>query len=547
LNANRIAGLVVAGLIVSLTAESAEFVDVAAARGVRFVHSDYRTGEKYYPETTASGGGWIDFDGDGDLDLYLLQGAPPPDSTEMATGNVLFENRNGTFHDVTETAGVGDRGFGMGLCVGDADGNGSLDLFVTNFGPDRLYLNQGDRTFKEEAESRGVAGRVWSSSCAFADLDGDGDLDLYVSHYVEFDYATNPDCGDPATRQKFYCQPSILRGLTDSLFINDGSAHFTDEARGRGLAFGPAEKGLGVLTTDLDHDGDIDIYVANDGTPNRLYVNDGAGVFEDQALLSGVAVHGFGESEASMGVDIGDLDNDGRRDLVVTHFAMETNTLYWARSALDYDDRSRALGFGPPSLRLVSWGIQLFDADNDGDLDVATANGHIEDDLALAEPGLDYRQGALFLENLGDGRLEDASKRAGSVWGKPRVGRGLAAGDYNNDGRVDLLLTSTNGPAELLENRSQTSNRWLGLVLAGPAGNRQAIRAVLRVGDLVQTREVRSGGSFQSQPDLRMHFGLGAHEGSVEVEIRWPDGTVQVERTEVLDRYWQVEYRRANG
>jgi enediyne biosynthesis protein E4 len=520
------------------------FVDVAAERGVVFQHRDFRDGAKYYVETTASGGGWLDYDGDGDLDLYLLQGAPPPGSPLAGASNVLYENREGRFVDVTELAGVGDSSFSMGLCAGDIDADGRLDFLVTNFGPDRLYRNQGAGRFAEVGGVAGVAGRGWSSSCAFGDIDGDGDQDLYVTHYLDFEYATNPDCTEPATRRRLYCQPTAFSGVTDSLFVNKGDGTFREEGRQRGLAVGAAEKGMGVLMVDLDGDGDLDIYVANDGTPNRHYVNDGRGNFIDEGLMSGTAVNVFGQPEASMGLAAGDVDGDGLVDLVLTHFALETNTLYRASSRGQYDDVSRASGIGPLSLRYVGWGVQLFDADNDGDLDLAVVNGHIEDDLAAIEPGLEYAQPRWLLENQGDGSFRDIAAESGEVWGRKNIGRGLAAGDFNDDGRVDLLITNTNGRTELLENRWHSENHWLGVSLTGPAANPLALGATLwlRGGDHEQVREVSSGGSFQSQSDLRQHFGLGRHGGPVELEVRWPDGTRQVERIETVDRYWPVVY-----
>ncbi len=527
------------------------FEEISSRVGVDFVHADGRSGEKYYVETTASGAGWIDFDGDGDQDLYLLNGAPAPGQA-AASGpwrNALYENRGDRFVDVTDAAGVGDTAFGMGLCAGDVDADGRLDFLVTNFGPDRLYLNRGDGRFEDVASKAGVAGDAWSSSCAFGDLDGDGDLDLYVTHYVDFSYEDNPLCGDAQRDLRYYCRPTEFSGVADSLFVNRGDGTFSEEGVSRGVARGRSEKGLGVLLHDLDRDGDLDIYVANDGEMNRLYANDGTGRFGDEGLSSGAGFNANGYPEAGMGVDAGDVDGDGLWDLVLTHFSMETNTLYRGRGGLRFDDVTERTGLAIPSFRSVGWGLRLFDADNDGDLDLAVANGHMQEGIEELEPGLAYPQPNQLYENVGDGRFRDVTEGAGPGWLGVKVSRGLAVADWNDDGRLDLLISNTNGRPDLLENRSSSDGHWLGLVLEGPAENPFAFGATaeLSAGGKRQLRHVRSGGGFQSQSDLRLHFGLGGHVGEVTVRITWPDGEVQVETTDRLDRYWPIVYEGPEG
>lgn len=521
------------------------FVDVAADRGVTFEHVDARFGDKYYIETAASGGGWFDMDDDGDLDLYLVNGAATPGSKITGTPrNHLYENRDGRFVDVTEKAGVGDTRYGMGFCVGDVDGDGRLDFMVTNYGADRLYRQKSDGTFEDAAPALGLDDDRWGASCAMADLDGDGRLDIYVTHYVDFDFERNPFCGDRARNLRAYCRPEAFDGVTDSLFIQQSDGTFRDQAKTRGLATGVHEKGFGVVVSDIDDDGDPDLYVANDGTMNRLYVNDGRGRFEDQALFSGTGLSHLGAAESGMGVDLGDADGDGRMDLFVTNYSMETNTLYRNEGELLFDDVTDKSGLAEPSYKHVGWGVQFFDYDNDGDLDVAVANGHAVDNIEIFEAGLQYRQPNQLYENLGDGTFRDASPKAGKAWGVAKVSRALAVGDMDNDGRLDLLITNTNDTVDLLHNRMQTGNHWLGIRLQGPEDNRPALgaRVTLKMGKRPLSREVRSGGSFMAQSDLRLHFGLGKTEGPVEVHIQWPDGTIQTERTADVNRYWTIRY-----
>jgi hypothetical protein len=390
-----------------------------------------------------------------------------------------------------------------------------------------------------------VADPRWGASCAFGDLDGDGDLDLYVTHYVRFDFDHNPFCGDRARNLRSYCRPEAFDGVTDSLYVNRGDGTFRDQAAERGIATGKNEKGFGVLLSDVDDDGDLDVYVANDGTMNRLYLNDGTGRFRDEALLSGTGLSALGAAQSGMGVDLGDADGDGRMDLIVTNYSMETNTLYRNLGELLFEDASSPSGMVEPSYQYVGWGVQFFDYDNDGDLDLAVANGHAVDNIEVFEAGLRYRQPNQLFENDGRGRFTDVTARAGGAWEVERVSRALAVGDVDDDGRLDLLITNTNDPPGLLVNRVENGNRWLGLKLEGPAPNPFAVgaRVTLRAGDRRLVREVRSGGSFMAQPDLRLHFGLGRHDGPVELEMRWPDGRVQLEKVTEVDRYHTVRYR----
>ncbi len=523
------------------------FEDVTEAVGIDFEHSDGRSGQCYYIETTASGGGWIDYDADGDLDLYLINGAPTPGSDlEYTPRNALFENLNGAFVDIAAQAGVDDPGYGMGMCVGDIDADGLLDFMVTNYGPDRLYRNLGDGRFEEIAGPAGVAEDLWSSNCSFGDVDGDGDLDLYVSHYMNWSYDNHPWCGDRLRDMRAYCRPSVLDGVTDSLFINSGDGTFTEEGVLRGLAEGSLEKGFGVVMTDLDNDGDLDIYVANDGTMNRMYINDGVGFFTDHALSAGSGLNAAGLAESSMGISLADVDEDGLTDIIMGNYSMETDTLFHNLGGLLFEDVSDVWGVGELTHRTMSWGMALFDADNDGDLDLATARGHTMDNIAQFEKGMEYAQSNLLAENIGAGRFREVPRvELGSGWGTPEVSRGLAVGDFDNDGRLDLVFTNTNARPQLLKNTLTGNEHWLGIRLIGTSINPFAIgsRVTLRLGERILVREVRSGGSFQSQHDLRLHFGLGKTTGPVDFEIRWPDGGIQHEHIEDVDRYLKITRR----
>jgi len=520
------------------------FVDIARETGIDFVQYDGRSGERYYIETTASGCGFLDFDGDGDLDAYLLTGAPTPGAPVPAETprNRLYENRDGQFVDVSRRAGVDDDGYGMGMCVGDVDADGRLDFMVANYGPDRLYRNLGDGRFEEIGRRAGVDDPRWGSNCAFGDIDGDGDLDLYVSHYLHFDYDDNPKCGDEAREIYGYCRPSSFRGVTDSLFINDGRGRFTEEIRSRGIEEGVLEKGFGVVMTDIDSDRDLDIFVANDSTPNRFYINDGSGVFEDQGLSCGVAVNAEGMTTSGMGVDVADIDADGLMDIVLTNYAMEPNGLYHNLGNAQFADVAAERGIAEASLSEVGWGVVLADLDNDGDRDVAVANGHVVDNIREFEPSHSYEQSNVLLLNDGDGNFEDVTVASGMDRMPQRVSRSLAVGDWNNDGRLDLLVSNCNDRFELLENRIATDHHWIGLRLEGRLPNRFAIgaRVEIEVGGSIQVAEVRSGSSFQAQGDLRPHFGLGENEGPVSITVFWPDGSTQTEVVDLVDRYVEI-------
>lgn len=523
------------------------FVESSEALGIDFVHDNGQNGRYHFVETAASGGGWLDFDRDGDPDLYLINAGSWPVSDlqhSIPAGNRLYENRDGHFVDITEQSGTGDSGYGMGLCVGDVDADGRLDFMLTNAGPDRLYRNLGKGRFAEISEQSGVAGNHWSTGCAFADLDADGDLDLYVVHYVDYPSESTEPCSTGPGGRTGYCHPTAYRGQPDALYINQGDGRFIESGALRGIEQGRDERGFGLVISDLNDDGHPDIYVANDGTRNRLYVNDGNAHFSDDGMMSGSALNMSGLAEAGMGVDLGDVDGDGREDLIVTHFAMESNTLYRALGQGQYEDATNAFGLAKASWLDVGWGVKLFDLDNDADLDLAIANGHVQDHIDQIEPRLSHAQPNQLFVNEAHTRFTLANDRAGPAWRQPRVSRGLAVADLNSDGRLDVLITHSNARPDLLINQYPDAGQWLGVDLVGPSGNSFALGARLELqhGTRRQIRQVRSGDSFLSQSTLRQHFGLGSHAGLVTLTIHWPDGLIEHRTSDALGRYWRVSH-----
>jgi enediyne biosynthesis protein E4 len=416
------------------------------------------------------------------------------------------------------------------VCVGDVNNDGFEDLYVTNFGPNVLYLNNGDGTFRDFSKESGTDDSSWSSSAAFGDYDKDGDLDLYVSNYLEFDVRNLPQ-DNPLCRYrglKVQCGPRGLTPTAHRFYENQGNGKFVDVTQKSGIGRARPYYGLGVVWGDYDNDGDLDIFVANDSTPNYLFRNNGNKTFSEVALLAGVALSEEGKEKASMGVDFGDYDNDGDLDLFVTSFSEDYDTLYRNEGNGQFSDVSYAAGIGETTWSYLAWGTQFVDFDLDGWLDLVIANGHVYPEVDGAKLGTNYRQRNLFFRNLKRGKFDEVSSQAGSGFEKAQSSRGLAVGDINNDGQMDLLIANLDAPPSLLLNRNTFGN-WILLKLKGSKSNRSAIgaRVWARTGSLVQMREVKSGGSYQSQNDLRVHFGLGSARTIDQLEIRWPGGKVQ--------------------
>ena len=513
--------------------------EVAAALGIHFRHEHGGTSARHLPETMGSGAAWLDYDDDGWLDLYLVQSGPfPPWGDRPASAaDRLYRNVGGRFEEVTAAALPPARGYGQGVAAADVDGDGAVDLYLSNYGADRLLRNGGDGRFLDATAASGLAVDGWSSSAAFADADRDGDLDLYVTRYVVYELGKVPSCraADGSAR---HCDPTLFPGESDRFYRNVGEGRFADETTAAGLG-GATGRGLGVLFQDLDGDGLPEIYVANDLTINLLFRNLG-GRFEDVSLISGAAVNADGKAEAGMGLAAGDVDGDLDPELAVTNFDVETNTLYANEGDLLFTDVSATSGFGPPSFNRLGFGLLFADLDRDADLDAFVANGHVFERPARDNVG--YRQVHQVL--LGDGRGRFRELRCATLDAHPQVGRGAAAGDFDNDGDPDVVVQDNGGAAVLLRN-GVAEGQWLGLRLRGRAPNPGAVgaRAVLASGQRGrQVRWVTAGDSYQSTSDGRLLFGVEASEPGAarELVVQWPGGATQRLQQPPLGRYLVV-------
>jgi thioredoxin-like negative regulator of GroEL len=508
-------------------AEIPRFSNDARGSGLTFVFRSGETPLHQLPEVMAGGVGLLDFDGDGFLDVYAVQGGPFPPATPPGTaGDRLFRNRgDGTFDDVTDRSGVGraGTGYGHGVAVGDVDNDGRPDLFLTRWRSYRLLRNRGDGRFDDVTRLAGLAGdRGWPTSAAFADLDGDGDLDLYVCHYVAWDAAHPRLCQSPARSGYTSCDPKTLQPEPDHVYRND-RGRFTDVTAESGLAE-TTGRGLGVVAADLDGDGRIDLFVANDGSPNFFWRNLGEFRFEEAGLASGLSANASGGYQAGMGVACGDLDGDGRIDLVVTNFFGESTSFFKNLGRGNFSEQSAAVGLLALTRAMLGFGVALVDANNDGRIDFLSANGHVND----FRPSVPYAMPPQLLLGRPGGSLVDVSARAGEPFQVPHLGRGLASGDLDNDGLTDALLVALDEPPVVLRNRSRTSGHWLTLSLVGAASNRDAVGAVVTVrhGGAHQVAVRFGGGSYLSAGDPRLHFGLGASWSLAAMEVRWPSGRV---------------------
>ncbi len=510
------------------------FVNVTEAAGLTFVHRSGARGERTYLEPHSGGCAVLQADGDEWPDLYLVNGGTLPPDPSARQPNRLFRNRgDGTFLDATSEAGAPGTGYGFGAYPADYDGDGDDDLFVTQYGPDALYRNRGDGTMEEVAGPAGVAGRGWSTGAAWLDADLDGDLDLYVVHYVGYDVRQPKPCWRQG--QRYHCGPYDFPGEADELFINGGGGVF--EAR---EIRQPIGKGLGALAWDLDVDGRPDLYVANDETPNHLFINEG-GRYRESALVAGVSHNGGGEVEAGMGVDFADYDGDGRADLFVTNFSYETYTLYRGLDRGFFQDVTTGAGLVGASLLPLGFGTRFIDFDNDGDVDLYWANGHVLHNIEVLELSLSYAMANQLLRNDA-GHFEDISERVGEDLRIRAVSRGLASADYDDDGDVDLLVTNNNGPVSLLRNDGGNTGNWLSVRLRGRAANRDGIGARIEVwsGARRMVRERTSGGSYLASHDPRVHFGLGTGLAD-SLRVHWPGGGSSLRREPPMNQTILVE------
>lgn len=523
------------------------FTDIAEESGLDFRHFNGMTGEYYFPEMTGQGGALIDYDRDGDLDVYLVQGnllgkgkrmkdalfpTEEKEPRDRLFRNDLVVNPDGShtlaFTDVTDSSGIVATGYGMGVTVGDIDNDGWDDLYVTNFGANQLWRNEGDGTFTNITDKAGVQDDTWSTSAAFFDYDGDGWLDLYIANYVIYDIDRNPACYGNSSRRD-YCGPAAFEPLPDKLFRNLGNGTFRDVTTRALVKYNPGP-GLGVSTTDLDGNGFVDIYVANDGKPNQLWLNQGDGTFIDDALFTGTAVNRAGRAEASMGVDTADFDNDGDPDLFMTHLMGETNTLYVNMGDGLFEDKTIEYGLASSSMPFTAFGTAWLDYDNDGWLDLLVLNGAVQVIESRAATGDKFpldQQNQLF-HNKGGKGFEDATADGGKNFGVAEVSRGASFGDIDNDGDTDVIVFNNNGPVRLLRNNIGQQGNWIGLSLQGTEAGRNmpGARAMLKLGNGETIwRRIRVDGSYCSANDARILYGLGDRKRAESLEITWPDGT----------------------
>jgi hypothetical protein len=535
------------------------FIDRAEETGLRFTHFNGMSGEFYFPEMLPGGVAMLDYDNDGDLDVYLVQGQMlgeskslnqatlPPGSLPLRGRlyrNDLQVHPDGTrtlhFTDVTEQSGVDAHGYGMGVATGDFNNDGCVDLYLTNLGRNQLFRNNCDGTFTDVSKQSGTDTEGWSVSATFLDYDRDGWLDLYVGNYVRWDLKADQKCTG-LTGRRDYCTPAVYRPQGDRLYHNNRDGTFTDVTATalRGGPFGPA---LGVVAADFNNDGWIDIYVANDGRENVLWINQHDGTFKNMGLLSGAALAADGKPKGSMGVDAGDFDNDGDEDLFTTQLPSEGNNLYVNAGAGQFEDLSAASGLGPMSRGYTGFGTAWFDFDNDGWLDILAVNGAIEAIKDRANDPFPYSEHKLLFRNLRNGRFENVTSEAGAVFRWLEVSRGAAFGDIDNDGDIDVLVGNINGPARLLINTIGNRNHWVGLRLLGAKTKRDMLGTrveVIRKSLPTLWRRARSDGSYASANDPRVLVGLGDSTEAPTLRVHWLGGSVEEWRAVAIDK-WMV-------
>ena len=540
------------------------FTDQAEEAGLDFVHFNGMSGEFYFPEHIGPGVGLLDYDNDADLDVFLVQGQMigvgktledalvRPQDGQLPLRGRLYRNdmevhpggtRTLRFTDVTEESRIDARGYGMGVVAGDFTNDGCVDIYVTNVGPNQLFRNNCDGTFTDVSRETGVDDPGWGVSAAFLDYDRNGWLDLYVGNYLHYSIEANVTCRG-LIGGRDYCSPSVYRAQPDRLYRNQGNGTFVDVTAEAlvGGDFGPA---LGVVAADFNGDGWIDIFVANDGEENQLWINQRNGTFQNRAALAGVSFNADGKAEAGMGVDAGDFNNDGDEDLFLTHLRTETTTLYVNDGTAVFEDGTARSGLGAPSLAYTGWGTAWIDFDNNGWLDLLTVNGTVQALEGRADDPFPYNQRKQLFRNLGNGRFEEVTGQAGAVFQLSEVGRGAAFGDVNNDGTMDVVVANANGPVRLLINQVGRRNHWLGFRLVGgpdtPRDMLGARVAVLRSDGSTLWRRARADGSFASANDPRVLVGLGASAEAPRVRVSWPSGRVEEWPEVPIDRWTTLQ------
>jgi enediyne biosynthesis protein E4 len=504
--------------------------DVTATSNVTFQHTHGGSGERYIMETVAAGLALFDYDADGFIDLYFLNGAALKGTVlDTPPKNALYRNNGDwTFTDVTQAAGVGDLGFGLGVTVGDYDSDGDPDLYINNSGPNVLYRNNGDGTFTDVTQQAGVdCGNQVGAGACFLDIDNDGDLDLYAANYVVFSYETHVPITVDGYR--WHVGPRAYPAATDNLFRNNGDGTFTDITNASGIG-SVAGTGMGIVAGDFDDDGDSDVFVCNDIKGNFLFQNDGKGKFEEIGLIAGVAYDLYGRENASMGVDCGDFDNDGRLDLFMTDYQGEPPILYRNLGDCFFEDVTLVAGVGKGAFPHVNWGTGMVDFDNDGDRDLFIACGHTDDNADYRDDSTKYRVANIVLMNTGDGRFVNVSSQCGSGLDPIESSRGAGFDDLDNDGDIDVVILNSQAGPTILRNESASSNHWVDIHLRGAKANRDAVGARVTViaGNLTQIAEVHGGRGYQGYHGSRLHFGLGARDRIDRVEVRWPGSDTEI-------------------
>ena len=506
-----------------------QFVDVAEEVGVVAQNVSGDSEQTYLVDSMMGGSAFFDYDQDGDLDLYILNGSKVVGfPNQEHPRNTFYKNEQGKFVDATDEANLGDAGWGMGCAVGDYDNDGDLDIYITNYGRNALYANQGDGTFADVTEYAQVGDERFGTGCAFLDYDGDGYLDLYVANYVDFNHflQTTPNKSYMWKGLRVHFGPRGMKGSGDILYRNQGDGTFADVTVEAQVVDQDKLYGMGVIGGDYDRDGDVDIYVANDTGANFLYQNQGDGTFADIGWMIGAAYGESGEAQGCMGIAYGDYDNDLYQDILVTNFWEQTNTLYHNDYGTFFSDLSFDAGVGKESFQFLAWGTEFFDYDNDGDKDLFVANGHLFPQLDRANLGTSYAQTNQLFENLGDGTFAEVSQLSGEGLEVKKVSRGASFGDYDDDGDLDIFVLNLNDRPTLLRNDGGNENNWLMVKTIGTESNRDGIGARIEVssGGLTQSAEIRSGASYLSHNDLRAHFGLGQRETIDSLVVRWPSG-----------------------
>ena len=507
---------------------------------INWTHNNAHSPDRQLPETVGAGCAFFDYDNDGWMDVYFVNsGLSDFFTPAVPLKNGLFRNnRDGTFTDMTDKAGVAGGRFGMGVAAADYDGDGNVDLYITNYGPNTLYRNNGNGTFTDVTEKAGVTAPGWSTCATWFDYDNDNKLDLFVSSFVFYDKSQNPLCTDATLQRRYYCVPRLFKPTPSRLFRNAGDGTFQDVSRESGIADHPG-KSFGAVATDVNNDGLLDLFVANDTMPNFLFLNKGKGKFQEIGLAAGVAYGETGRPRSGMGVDAADYDADGWQDLFVANIDQEFFSLYHNERELIFTDQPGEIA---PSTQLLSgWGLKFFDYDNDGDPDLFLVNGHPDDMIESRIPRVRYREPLLMFENTGRA-FQDVSAKSGAVFTKVFSGRGMALGDFDNDGDSDVLASNNGEPPLLLRNQGGNRNNWIGLQLVATKSNPEAVGAVItwQAGTVKRSRLKIGGGSYLSSHDPREILGVGAATKIDSIEIRWPSGVIDKLTNLPLNRYVKV-------